>query len=61
MNSKFQIPTYSNASSNNSSFDKEEIHSTPTNSMIRKFLDVPKIMGYKNTIFSTAQIKTFTL
>jgi len=42
MNSKFQIPIYNNASFDNFDFDNERIHCTPTNSMIRYFLDAPK-------------------
>jgi hypothetical protein len=51
MNSKYQILTYNNASSDNSDFDNEKIHYTPTNSMIRNFLDAPKIMDYENIIY----------
>jgi len=54
MNSKSQIPTYNNGSSNNSNSNNEKIHYTPTNSMIHNFLDVPKIMSYENTIYSIA-------
>ncbi len=37
MNLEFQIPTYYNASFNNSNFDNQKIHCTPTNSTIDIF------------------------
>jgi hypothetical protein len=37
MKSKYQIPTYNNASFSNSDSDNEKIHCTPTNSMIHIF------------------------
>jgi hypothetical protein len=61
MNSKFQIPIYNNASSNNSNSNNEEIHCTPTNSMIHNFLDAPEIMDYKILYILLPQIKTFNL
>jgi hypothetical protein len=60
MNSKFQIFTYNNASSDNSDYNNEKIHCTSTDSMIHNFLDASKIMDYENTIYYIAQIKTFT-
>jgi hypothetical protein len=51
INSESQISTYNNASSNNSNYDNEEIHCTPTNSMIHNFLDAPKIVDCENTIY----------
>jgi hypothetical protein len=59
MHSESQIPTYNNASSNNSNFDNEKIHCITTNSLIHKFLDVPKIMDYENTISSIAPSQNF--
>jgi len=59
MNFKFQIPTYSIASFENFDFDNEEIHCTPTKSMIHNFLNVPKIMDYENTIYSIAPNQNF--
>jgi len=44
MNSKFQILTYNNASSNNFDFNNEKMHYTPIDSMIHSFLNAPKIM-----------------
>ncbi len=44
MNSNFQIPTYNNALYDNSNYDNEEIHCTPTYSMLYNFLDAPKMM-----------------
>jgi hypothetical protein len=54
MNLKFKISTYNNASSNNFDSNNEKTHYTPIDSMIHKFLDVRKIMDYKNTIYSIA-------
>jgi hypothetical protein len=59
MNSKFQIPTYNNASSDNFNFNNEKTHCTPKNSMIHNFLDVPKIMNYENTIYYIAPSQNF--
>jgi hypothetical protein len=42
MNSKSQIPTYNNASSNNYNFDNEKKHCTPINLMIHIFLITKK-------------------
>ncbi len=47
MNSKSQILTYNNASSNNFDYNNEKIHYTTTNSMIHNFLNAPKIMDYE--------------
>jgi hypothetical protein len=44
MNSKFQIPAYNNASSNNFDFNNEKMHYTPTDLMIHNFLNASKIM-----------------
>jgi hypothetical protein len=44
MNSKFQILTFNNASSNNFDFDNEKMHYTPTDLMIHSFLNAPNIM-----------------
>jgi hypothetical protein len=46
MNSKFQIPTYNYASSDNSNIDNEKIHCTLIDSMIHNFFDAKKIMHY---------------
>jgi hypothetical protein len=54
MNSKFQIPTYNDVSTNNYNSNNEKIHCTPTNSMIHNYLNVPKIMDYENTIYFIA-------
>jgi hypothetical protein len=59
MNSKSQIPTYNNASSNTFDFDNEEIHGTPTYSMIHNFLNVLKIMDYENIIYFIALSQDF--
>jgi hypothetical protein len=59
--SKFQIPTYNNATSDNSDFNNEKIHCTPIDSMIHNFLDVPKIMDYENTIYFIAPSQGFHL
>jgi hypothetical protein len=61
MNLKNQIPIYDNASSDNFDSNNIKIHCTPTNSMIHKFLNVPKRMNYENTTFLLPQVKTFTL
>jgi len=42
MNSKFQIPTYKNASSDNSDIGNEKIHYTLIVSMIHNFLNEKK-------------------
>jgi hypothetical protein len=42
LNSKSQIPTYNNASSNNYNFDNEKIHYTPINLIIHNNLKFPK-------------------
>ncbi len=47
MNSKFQIFIYNNASSNNSNFNNEKIHYTPTLSMIPNFQDDYRILSLK--------------
>jgi hypothetical protein len=60
MNSKSQIPIYNIASFDNSNYDNEKIHCTPTDSMIHNVLDAPKIMYYKNTIYLLPQVKTLT-
>jgi len=44
MNSKFQIPTYNNASSNHFDFNNEKMHYTPTYLMVHIFLNASKIM-----------------
>jgi hypothetical protein len=59
MNSKSQIPTYNNASSNTFDFDNEEIHCTPTDSMMHNFLNVQKIMDYENMIYFIAPSQDF--
>jgi len=59
MNSKFQILTYNNASSNNFDFNNKKIHYTPRDSMIHNFLDAPKIMDYENTIYFTTLSQKF--
>jgi len=57
MNLKSQISLYNNAF-NNFNFEYEEIHYTPTNLMIRNFLDVSKMtMLY----IPLPQVKIFTL
>jgi hypothetical protein len=61
MNSKSQIPIYNNASFDNFNSNNEEIHCTPTNSMIHNFLDAPKIMDYENTIYFIAPSQNFDL
>jgi hypothetical protein len=43
MNSKFQIPTYNDVSSDNYNSNNEKIHCTPTNSMIHNYLNVPGV------------------
>jgi hypothetical protein len=59
MNLEFEIPIYNNASSDNFDCDNEKIHCTPTNSMIHNFLDIPKIMDHKNSIYSIAPSQNF--
>jgi hypothetical protein len=59
MNLEFQIPIYSNSSSDSFDFDNEEIHCTPTKSMIHSFLNAPKIMDYENTIYFIAPNQNF--
>jgi hypothetical protein len=61
MNSKFQIPTYNNASFDNFDSNNEEMNCTLIDSMIHYFLDVSKIMDYKNTIYSIAPNQNFHL
>ncbi len=56
VNLEFQIPTYNNASSNN-----EELHHTPTDSMIHNFLDALKIMDYENIIYLIVSNQNFHL
>jgi len=56
VNSKFQIPIH-----NNASFNNEKIYYTLIDSMIHKFLNVPKIMNYDNIIYSIAPNKKFHL
>jgi hypothetical protein len=56
---EFKIPTYNNASSNNSNSNNEKIHYTPIDSMIHHFLNVPKIMNYENTIYFIAPNQNF--
>jgi len=59
MNSEFQLHTYNNASFDNSDSNNEEIHYTPTYSMIHYFLHVPKRMDYENIIYSIAPSQNF--
>ncbi len=59
MNLEFQIPTYNNVSFDNSNSNNEKIHCTPINSMIHKFLDVPKRMDYENIVYSIAPSQNF--
>jgi hypothetical protein len=59
MNSKSQIPIYNNVSFDNFDFNNEETNCTPTNSMMHKFLNVPKIMDYENILYSTALSQNF--
>jgi hypothetical protein len=59
MNSKSQILTDYNASSNNYNFDNEKIHCTLTNLMIHNFLDALNIMDYENIIYSIALSQNF--
>jgi hypothetical protein len=61
MNSKFQIPTYNNTSSDNSHRDNEKIHCTLIDSMIHDFLDAKKIMDYENIIFYIFPSQNFHL
>jgi hypothetical protein len=61
INSKYQIPTYDNASFDNSNSNNEKIHYTPMDSMIDYFLNVLKIMDYKNIICYVVLVKIFTL
>jgi len=59
MNSNFQIFTYNNGSFENSDSKNEEIHYTPTNSMIHNSLDPPKIIDYENIIYFIAPSQDF--
>jgi hypothetical protein len=59
MNLESQIPTYNNASFDNFDSDNENIYFTPIVSMMHKFLDVPKIMDYENTIYFIAPNQNF--
>jgi hypothetical protein len=43
----------------NYDINNEKIHCTPTDSMIHKFLDAPKIMDYENIIYSIAPNQNF--
>jgi hypothetical protein len=60
MNSKYQISIYDNASSDKFDYDNKNIYCTPTNSMIYKFLDVPK-KKMKILYILLPQVKNFTL
>ncbi len=60
MNSKFQICTYDNASSDNFDSNNEKIHYTLTYSMTHNFLDAPKVMDSENTISFFAPNQNFT-
>jgi len=42
VNSKFQIPTYNNASFDNFDFNNEKLHYTPIDLMLHNFLNAPK-------------------
>jgi len=59
MNLEFQIHIYNNVSFDNSSSNNEEIHCTPTDSMMHNLLNAPKIMDYENTIHSIAPSQNF--
>ncbi len=59
MNSDSQIPTYNNASFDNSYFNNEKIFCPPINSMIHHFLNAPKIMDYESTIYFNAPSQKF--
>ncbi len=59
MNSKFQIPTYNNASFKNSGYSNEKIHYTPLDWMIHNFLDILKIKDYEITIYYIAPSQNF--
>jgi hypothetical protein len=61
MDSKSQVLNFSDASFNNSDFDSEELHCTPTNLMIHNFLDIPKRMDYENNICTIAPSQHFHL
>jgi hypothetical protein len=61
MNSESQIPIYNNASFDTFDFDNEQIHCTPIDLMVHKFLDAPKIMDYENTIYYIAPSQNFYL
>jgi hypothetical protein len=61
MNSKSQIPTYNNASSDNFDSNNENIHRTPINSTIHNFLNAPKIMNYEIIIYLIAPSQNFHL
>jgi hypothetical protein len=61
MNSKYAIPTYNNASYDNFDSNNENIHCTPTNSLIHNFLNAPKIMDYENIIYLIAPSQNFHL
>jgi hypothetical protein len=59
MNSKYQLPTYNNASFYNSDYDNEKIHCTLIDSMIHNFFDAPKIMDSIKIIYFIAPIQNF--
>ncbi len=61
MNSNYQTLTCNNSSSDNSNFNNERIHCTPTYSIIHNFLDVAKIMEYENIIYYIAPSQDFHL
>jgi hypothetical protein len=51
INSNFETQNHDNSSFDNFISKIEEKHCTPIDSMIRNFLEAPKVMDYENTIY----------